>query len=216
MYKAIIWDLDGTLLDTTEGVKYAVKYTIDQLGLKRLDEETIGLFVGPPMQLSFKKYFQMNDIEALRAANLFRTNYKEKSLLKARLYPNTLEVLNKLKLYGYKMAVATNKSHENAITILNHFGVAEFCDFMMGSDLEGRLKKADIIKICLDRLSVKPKEALYIGDSTFDMEGARTVGMDFVGVSYGFGFRKGDNIGYPVLDSMKEIEEFCNDFRYSL
>lgn len=207
MYKAVIWDLDGTLLDTTDGVKYAVRCTIKKLGLPELDNFYLDKFVGPPMQLSFQKYYSMNETDALAAANLFRAIYKEKSLFMANLYPGTLDVLRNLNSKGYKMAVATNKSHDNAIEILRYFKISQFCDFMMGSDLEGKLKKADIIRECLMRLAVLPSEAVYVGDSNFDLEGAKKIGMDFIGVTYGFGFRKDDDIGFKLVNSVSEIED---------
>ena len=132
---------------------------------------------------------------------------KNESLFIAELYPETLTVLKKLSQKGYHMAVATNKSHENAMAILEHFGVAKYCDFAMGSDLEGKLKKADIIKKCLEVLYVNPNEAIYIGDSIFDLEGAQKMGMDFIGVTYGFGFHRGESIGYRLVNSMHEIGE---------
>lgn len=207
MYDAIIWDLDGTLIDTTPGVIYAVKYTINEFGLEMPDEDMVRKFVGPPMQLSFQRYFGMDEESALKAANQFRFNYKEHSLLMAELYPGTLEVLENLKKKGYRMAVATNKSHDNAIAILNHFRVADYCEFMMGSDLAGKLKKADIIESCLEELNIKPDDAVYIGDSIFDLDGAENMGMNFIGVTYGFGFKKGEINKYQMLDSIKAVDE---------
>ena len=207
MYKAVVFDLDGTLLDTTPGVVYAVRYTIDELGLPMPDDATVQTFVGPPMQLSFAKHFGMEPEPALEAANRFRANYKEHSLLMAQLYPHALELLAHLKNKGYKIAVATNKSHDNAMGILKHFGVADYCDFMMGSDLGGKLKKADIIAKCLEEIAVSPADAVYIGDSIFDYEGAEKVGMDFIGVTYGFGFREGEPYDFPTYSTLFEIME---------
>lgn len=206
MYKAIIWDLDGTLLDTSTGVAFAVKYTIRELGLEMPGEEMIKKFVGPPMQLSFEKYFDMGKKSALEAANKFRFNYKKYSLLMADLYPETLNVLKYLKEKGYKMAVATNKSHDNAVNILTHFGISEYCEYMMGADLEGKLKKADIIETCLKELNITSDEAVYIGDSAFDLEGAEKTGLDFIGVTYGFGFREGELLNYQSIGSVIEIK----------
>ena len=206
MYKAIVFDLDGTLLDTTSGVIYAVEYTINELGLPLLPSDVIKTFVGPPMQLSFEQHYGMEKERALEAANLFRKNYKEQSLFKAELYPNVLTILQYLKEKGYKIAVATNKSHDNAMAILKHFGVADYCDYMMGSDLGGKLKKADIIEKCLQEISVEPSAALYIGDSIFDFEGAEKVGMDFLGVTYGFGFKPNEEYSFEVVEALLEVK----------
>ena len=206
MYKAIVFDLDGTLLDTTSGVIYAVEYTINELKLSLLPEEVLKTFVGPPMQLSFEKHYGMDKEQALTSANLFRKNYKEQSLLKAELYPYVLELLQYLREKGYKIAVATNKSHDNAREILKHFGISKYCDFMMGSDLAGKLKKADIIKKCLQEISVDVKAAVYIGDSIFDFEGAANVGMDFIGVTYGFGFKPNEQYSFETVDALIQVK----------
>lgn len=204
-YKAVILDLDGTLLDTTAGVVFAVEKTIVERKLPMPDNVTLKTFVGPPMQLSFQKHFGLSEEEALIAANDFRTNYKSHSLLRAELYPGVIEALEELKRRGYKLAVATNKSHENAMAILEHFGVAQLCDFAMGSDLAGKLKKADIIVRCLAGLGVEPEKAVYVGDSVFDLEGATSVGMDFIGATYGFGFDAREDIGWPSVDRFPVI-----------
>ena len=205
MYKAVVFDLDGTLLDTTSGVIYAVELTIQQLGLPRPADDVLKTFVGPPMQLSFEKHFGMEKERALECANLFRANYRDHSLLIAELYPGVMEVLAYLKNKGYKIALATNKSHDNAMAILKHFGVADYCDFMMGSDLAGKLKKADIIEKSLEAIDVDAKDAVYVGDSIFDYEGAQKVGMDFIGVTYGFGFREGEHYDFPTYHALEAI-----------
>lgn len=191
-YKAILFDLDGTLLDTTNGVLEAVIKTIKTLNLQMPSKKIIKTFVGPPMQDSFKKYFNQDDELALKSANLFREIYKE-TLFNAKLYDGVLELLNKLKENNFKIAIATNKSHDNAINILKQFKIFDYCDFAMGSDLNGKLKKSDIIKQCLDNLNINNKDSVMIGDSIIDAIGAKIVNIDFIAVTYGFGFKKNDN-----------------------
>lgn len=212
MYKAILLDLDGTLLDTTPGVLYAVKYTIKELELRMPTEDILKLFVGPPMQLSFERHFGMAKDKALECANLFRKNYKRKSLLKANLYPFVLETLDVLRREKYKLAVATNKSHDNAMKILEYFGILDYCDCAMGSDCGGNLKKADIIKECLMKLDETPECSVYIGDSIFDLEGAEAVGMDFIAATYGFGFNKETTFTYKriagIINAFSDLTKF--------
>ena len=188
-YSTILFDLDGTLLNTTEGVIDAVKRTILELNLAMPAPDTLSKFVGPPMQESFEKYFYFDKEKALKAANLFRQNYKVHSLYKAELYPGVLALLRELKELNKKIAIATNKSHNNAVSIINHFGLDKYCDFVLGSDLEGKLTKTDIIKQCLNHLNSNANEAVLVGDSEYDYTGANTAGISFIPVSYGFGFR---------------------------
>lgn len=211
-YKYIIYDLDGTLIDTRSGVKEAVRKTIDDLGLIPLDEKVLESFVGPPMQDSFQKYYSFDMESALSAANLFRENYKKYSLFGGELYPGIIEMLRSQKKSMLKIAVATNKSHENAIAILNHFGISDFCSCMKGSDMEGKLSKADIINLCIAEFGALKEEVLYIGDSYYDSKGAEEAGIDFLGVTYGFGFRSRSdfmNIRYvSICENVEGINRF--------
>ena len=126
-YRFILFDLDGTLLDTSCGVISAVKKTCKALNLKALDEKTLKSFVGPVMQESFMKHYSMNKDQALKSANLFREIYT-KSLFDAQLYDGILKLLKELKEKDVKIAVATNKSHDNAMKILDKFGILALCD----------------------------------------------------------------------------------------
>lgn len=212
MYKSILFDLDGTLLNTTIGVIEAVKITIEQLNLKMPSEEILATFVGPPMQNSFMKHFGMEADKALECANLFRANYKEYSLFSAELYPNVIDLLSSLKQNGFKVAVATYKSHDNAMAILEKFGIMKFCDFAMGSDLEGKLTKTDIVNECIKQLNSTKEETVLIGDSSADSKGALEAGIDFIGLTYGFGFKSKEDLNninhVAVFDNVSGLTEY--------
>lgn len=209
-YKAVIFDLDGTLLDTTEGVVDAVRRTIIDNNFDMLDRKELKMFVGPPMQKSMKEKFDLDDESAIRIANEFRSNYKKYSLFQAKLYNGIKEFLERLRDKGYKIAVATNKSHRNAVDLLNKYGISEYCDFIMGSDLEGKLTKADILNTCMDKLEIGKSETVLVGDSIFDLEGAELTGIDFVAVTYGFGFKANEKIESDncirIVNSVNELK----------
>lgn len=187
-YNTILFDLDGTLLDTTDGVLKAVKKTITQLNFTMPSENILKEFIGPPMQESFEKYFCLNKNDALKNANLFREIYKE-FLYEAKLYNGIIELLQQLKNNHFKIAIATNKSHDNAINILKKFNIIDFCDYVKGSDLEGKLTKKDIVKECLMYLQADTTTSVLIGDSVIDANGAKDNNIDFLAVLYGFGFK---------------------------
>ena len=217
MYKNILFDLDGTLLDTTIGVIEAVKITIEELGLKMPSPEVLATFVGPPMQNSFMKHFSMEPNHALECANMFRANYKKYSLLSAEPYPGVLELLKALKDKGFKIAVATYKSHDNAMTILDKFGIKQYCDFAMGSDLEGRLTKTDIVNECIKQLNAEKNNTVLIGDSSADSKGASEAGIDFIGLTYGFGFKsEADLQNIPHIAVCKNVSDLAEYFEVEL
>ena len=211
MYTTILFDLDGTLLDTTKGIVDAVVMTLQQLKIAIPTDKVLKTFIGPPMQLSFEKNFGFDKVNALKAANQFRSNYKTHSLFQAKLYPGTIETLTEIKAAGYRVAVATNKSHDNAISILRKFGIAEYCDCMIGSDLGGKLDKGDIIQLAMEQMHVNREESVYIGDSIFDLDGAEKAGVDFIGVTYGFGFTCDENFQgkkyVGICHSIQEIKD---------
>lgn len=192
-YNAVLFDLDGTLLDTTEGVVAAVRKTILDNEFPIPDETVLKSFVGPPMQKTMGEVFNLDKETALRVANEFRENYKS-TLFQARLYDGVSELLQSLRKSGWKIAVATNKSHQNAVSILERFGILQYCDFAQGSDMEGKLSKKDILERCIHVLGCNKNEVVLVGDSIYDLQGAEQAGVDFAAVTYGFGFIRGDEV----------------------
>lgn len=212
MYNTILFDLDGTLLNTTEGVIDAVKITLKDFGLNLPPDKSLQSFVGPPMQKSMAETFKLDSITALKIANKFRENYKKYSLFKAALYPDVVEMLKNLKDNNFKIAIATNKSHNNAEEIIKHFKISDYCDYYLGSDLEGKLSKTDIINQCINTLKAEKSKSVLIGDSKFDSTGAEEAGIDFIGVTYGFGFKTSDDFKHIknkcYFNNIKELENF--------
>lgn len=194
MVKAILFDLDGTLLDTTEGVLESAIFAAKKVGYQELPYEIMLKFVGPPIQDSFMRWYGCGLEKAQEAANIFRTYYKENALFKAKLYPGLIELLEALKVKGIKMGVATYKREDYAILILEHFGIAPFCKTMHGADNFNKLTKADIVDICIGELGEKKNEVVLVGDTEHDALGAEKAGVPFLGVTYGFGFKTKENV----------------------
>lgn len=186
-YEMVIFDVDGTLLNTTEGIEAAVQYTIKVSGLPKLPQEQIRTFIGPPIQDSFSRAYKITDKERLQElATVFRNRYKDFELLKAKPYDGIYEVCERLSESGVRMAVATYKREDYAISIMKHFGFDRYMESIYGGDHENKLKKADIIQKCLRG----SRAAVMIGDTMHDAAGAREADIDFIGVTYGFGFRE--------------------------
>lgn len=213
MYKGIIFDLDGTLLDTSEGVLASIRHTIKTMNYRELPLETLLTFIGPPVKHSLIKHYGLTDQEAEEATEVFRQQYKDEDLLKARPYDGILELLKSLKDQGFLVGVATLKREDYAVTILEHFGIAEFCDLICGSDFANKMTKADVLKKCMDGLKLNPSETLLIGDTSSDGNGAKEAGADFMAVTFGFGYKTKEewqNHFSPVFTAADpyEIAEF--------
>ncbi|MBQ7384645.1 MAG: HAD hydrolase-like protein [Clostridia bacterium] len=194
-YDLAVFDLDGTLLDTRAGVISALRYTIDELGYKMPDEETLNTFIGPPVQDSFARVYGLEGSILQDIATLFRNYYSTKTLLEAKLYDGIIDVFSELCNRGIKPAVATYKREDYAVKLLCHFGFDKYTDIMFGGDHENKLKKRDIIEKCISVGGVSDiGRVVMIGDTDLDAIGAEAVGADFIGVSYGFGFKTLDDI----------------------
>lgn len=213
LYKMVIFDVDGTLLDTTEGITNAVRFTIKEEGLPELSEEVLKTFIGPPIQDSFEKAYGIEDKQYLqKLAGIFRGRYKDFELLKAYPYEGIYEVFDILSAAGIKPAIATYKREDYARIIMHHFGFDKYTDIIFGADHENKLKKKDIISKCLETYSRLPAEAaIMVGDTIHDAMAAGQLGMDFLGVTYGFGFRTSKELAeyskMPAAGSAGEISK---------
>lgn len=193
-YKLIIFDLDGTLFDSSLGAIKSIDYTIEKLNLTPLTDEVKRTFIGPPIYNSLQKTYNMTDEEAKNATEIFRDVYKNKFLFEAIVYDGIEELLQTLQK-DYKLAVASYKRDDYCKMLLEHFRLSKYFHFIMGADAENKLKKSDIVQACMDNFNItSPKEAVLIGDTEHDALGAEALNMDFIGVTYGFGFKNLDDI----------------------
>ena len=194
-FKVVVFDVDGTLLDTSEGVKESVKYTIRKHGLKELDDVMLSTFIGPPIQDSFARVYGLSGDILQELATTFRNRYKDVDLLKAIPYDGIYDLMQKFLEADIKIAIATYKRQDYASAIMEHFGFDKYTDIIYGADHENKLKKRGIIEMALKDSGVTDyKEAVMIGDSDNDAIGAEGIGVEFVGVTYGFGFKNADDV----------------------
>ena len=188
-YEIAVFDVDGTLLDTTEGVLASVKYTIDKMGFEPLSEDVLKTFIGPPIQDSFAKAYDLSEDILQDIATCFRNRYKDYELLKAVPYDGIYEVFDKLMERNVKLAVATYKRQDYAEAILKHFGFDKYTNILYGADHNNKLKKVDIIEKCMVDLGVTDySNAVMIGDRIDnDIVPAKQLGMKTIWVKQGFG-----------------------------
>lgn len=209
-----VFDVDGTLLDTTEGVLSSVKYTIEHFGFEPLSEQRLKKFIGPPIQNSFADAYGLSGDILQEIASVFRNRYKDVDLLKAKPYDGIYEAMDSLVKKDVKIAVATYKRQDYAERILRHFGFDRYTDIMYGADHENKLKKRDIIEKCIRDSGISDySSAVMIGDSDNDAIGARDIGVSFIAVTYGFGFdNAADAMEFPNAGIAETPAEIVNFF----
>ena len=203
-----IFDLDGTLLDTSGGILASVSHVIEQNHLKELSSEDLLSFIGPPIQESFKKAYGIDDKKAQLYGEQFRDRYKDHDLLIAKPYNGIYTLMDGLKEKGIETAVATYKREDYAITILKHFGFDRYANLMHGADNYNKLKKKDIILKCIEESERNDYERIvYVGDTQSDLNAAKELGIKFVGVNYGFGFKNINGYAENPLEIEGIMEE---------
>jgi phosphoglycolate phosphatase len=191
-FKLAIFDLDGTLLDTSEGIFGTANKAVVQLGLSAVEDRAqLAKFIGPPIAQCFINVYDLADELIDDAIAIYRTEYDQTGRFQARPYEGIEEMLVDLRSRGYALAVGTLKYEPLARQMLEHFGLSQYFDSIRGSDEASTLSKADIVTAILKELDFEASEAVLIGDTVHDEEGAQESGVAFIAVDWGFGFAKG-------------------------
>jgi len=194
-YKCVAFDLDGTLIDTSEGIYSSILYAVKENGLRELTDEELHTFIGPPLQRTFNKYYGLTGDDLEKVIASYRYIYKKSEMFRARPYDGIFDLLSSLKELGITPVVATYKPQDSAERVLKHFGFDKYTDLFFGADNNDVLKKSDIIRSAVMAAGISDlSEAVMIGDSDNDANGARDAGVDFIGVTYGFGFRTKEDV----------------------
>ncbi|TXJ43418.1 hypothetical protein EPJ65_04055 [Brachyspira aalborgi] len=214
-YKYIIFDLDGTLLDTSEGLIKSINYTLDVMGYPKISDEEKYSFIGPPIKVSLKNKFNLSEEDADFSTNVFRDRYKNYDLYEAKLYDGIIELLELLKFNNIKMSVATYKREDYAISLLEYFKLKKYFEIIRGSDYLSKMTKTDIMDACLIyKNNISKNQILMIGDSESDYISSKKLFIDFLGVTYGFGFKRENINKYKdiiLVNSVYEIKKFLNN-----
>lgn len=189
MYQYILFDLDGTLTDPGIGITNSVMYALKKFQIEVEDRTTLYKFIGPPLKASFEKYYGFSKEESELALQYYREYFKPKGLYENQVYKGVRELLTELKSRNKTLILATSKPEEFAIEILKHFDLYPYFDFVAGATMDSsRVKKVDVILYALQSYGVSDlSSAIMIGDREHDILGAKQVGLDSIGVLYGYG-----------------------------
>ncbi len=184
--KLVIYDLDGTLVDTREDIARSANFMRCQLGLPELPAETVCAYVGLGLARLVESSLQSSDPELLeRGARIYRAHYAEHLLDKSRLYPDVIEALDYFK--DCAQVVITNKPEPYSSRILKELGVSgRFLDIVAGDEVYPKKPSPESTRAMMHRFSAFPGEAIFIGDSPVDVQTGLAAGIEIVGMAQGF------------------------------
>lgn len=209
----ILFDLDGTLVNTEEGVTKSFQYALEKYGILETNLNLFRQFIGPPLEDSFQKAYGFSLEKAKEATAFFRERYGKLGMYECELYPEVKECLEILKEKGYRIAVASSKQEPFCCKILEHFQVAQYFEIIGGGRKEENIStKIQVLEDVLARLNITDKkEVVLIGDTKYDARGALEAGIDCIGVTYGFEqeleeMRKAGVV--EIFDTLKEVVKF--------
>ena len=187
-YRLFLFDLDGTLVDTSPGILEALRRMEQELGIAPLPQKTLEKFIGPPLHESFMEFYGFSKEQAFEAVDRYRVRYKEKGVYENRLYPGMKELLEALKSAGVKLSVSTSQPTVFTEKILKQNGIFELFDQIVGANLDGSMTdKTEVMQEAMRRAGGKENNTFFmVGDRSFDMIGAKNCGVPGIGVYFGF------------------------------
>lgn len=186
MAKTILFDLDGTLTDSGEGIINCAQLALEHFGLPVPSREEMRVFVGPPLHETFVKFGVPAD-QTEEAIRVYRSRYIPIGKFENTPYPGIRELLETLSAHGHQLCVATSKPETTSIEILEHFDLAKYFTRICGASMDlSRNTKADVIAYLLEQ-NGQADNMVMVGDTEFDVLGAKEHGIPTIGVSWGYG-----------------------------
>ena len=194
MYQYLLFDLDGTLTDSAEGIIKCVQYALEKLGIIENDTEKLKVFVGPPLQESFQTVFGFDEETTKKAIAYYRERFKPVGMYENTVYEGIPEMLKTMKENGKVNLIASSKPEAFVKTILEHFDIAKYFDIIVGASMDNsRNTKEAVIEEALSQLKSLDQygkcdddKCVMIGDRKYDINGAKYFGLRSIGVAYGF------------------------------
>ena len=211
MKRYLLFDLDGTITDSMPGITNSVAYALEHMGISVEDKSTLVKFVGPPLRDSFMEYYGFSEEQAQEGIRLYREYYAEKGIFENEVYEGIPQMLSACRSAGKKVILATSKPQKYADQILDYFDLRKYFDDVQGSSMDGsKITKDAVIGCALDANGITdPDEAVMIGDRKHDILGAKTWGLESVGVLFGYGGREEleENGADHIAETVSELKE---------
>ena len=210
MIKYVLFDFDGTVYDTAEGITKSIRWALNKRGM---DAELQGLrkFVGPPLAEKFVEIYHFTMEEALEMVRVFRERYSPIGLYESAPFPGIKELLLSLKAAGLVTGVATSKPQNMAEELIERSGLTDCFDIVVGSFIgPNNDKKWEILTRAMEALGASKEDTVLVGDTKYDVAGAKICGIPCIGVRWGYSSPgELEEAGADIIfDSMEELEEF--------
>lgn len=210
--KYVLFDLDGTLTDSQEGILNSIEYMLNFYGIRAESRDALRPWLGPPLKESLMKYYGFPEEKALEGVEKYREYFDRKGIFENRVYPGVVPLLEALTAGGHRLYLATSKPETAARRIMEHFGLARYFSYIGGATLDdSRVRKADVIRYVLDTGRITdPAQAVMVGDREHDVYGAQENRLETIGVLYGYGSKEElARAGAPYLaETPEEILRF--------
>ncbi|MDY3006243.1 HAD-IA family hydrolase [Anaerococcus sp. AGMB00486] len=209
MIKNIIFDLDGTISKSGEGIIKAFEYSLDKMDIiYKVDD--LKKYIGPPLRESFVK--EVGEAKADEAVDYYRYYYFEKGMYETSMYEGIEQLIKYLYNNSYRLFVATSKGRESSLKILDYFGIGNYFTYVEGST-ESLNTKVRVLESLLRKNNLKRDESIMIGDRLYDINASFKLGLKSIGVEYGYGnigeFKRASYIVKEPLE-IKDILEKIN------
>ena len=186
MPKSILFDLDGTLTDSGEGIINCATPALEHFGIPIPQRDALRVFVGPPLHDTFRQFGVPED-QVDEAIRIYRSRYVPIGKFENTPYPGIRELLEKLRAQGHRLFVATSKPEDMSVEILEHFDLARFFDRICGASLDRSRSSKDAVIAYLLQQHGAGDQMVMVGDTVFDILGAAAHGIPAVGVAWGYG-----------------------------
>jgi phosphoglycolate phosphatase len=211
LFNTILFDLDGTLSDPSEGILNSFHYALARLGIKEENPDEMPSLIGPPLQVSFKERYGLGNVEVEQAVVYYREYFGEKGLYENTIYPGIADLLSLLRKAGKKIILASTKADIYAERILQYFNIRAYFDYLSCAAFDGsRIDKGEIIAHALDETGISGKrQAVMVGDRRFDIDGAKNNRIASIAVTYGFGSKEELHKARPdyIVASVSELSQ---------
>lgn len=192
MFQNLLFDLDGTLTNSAEGITKCVQYALHDQGIEVTDLHELEVFIGPPLRASFMKYYNMTSEQAEVGVEKYRERYTDIGIWENKVYPGMMELLQDLQNDKRRLGMATAKPEVYALRIAERFGFNPFLEDITGCSLDGKTdKKSLVVAAALEKWQLTTPElkktVTLIGDRREDVMAAHENGIACIGVGFGFG-----------------------------